>query len=64
MHKDIKKIVKALKAQGWRIEQGSKHLIAYPPDKTKRPITIPGSPGDVRSQRNLVAQLRRAGADL
>jgi predicted RNA binding protein YcfA (HicA-like mRNA interferase family) len=64
MDKDIRKIVKQLEAQGWRIEQGSRHLKAFPPDKSQGMVVIPGTPSDHRSIRNLIAELRRKGADL
>lgn len=66
MNKDIKNIVKALgdnrQNPGWRVERRTKHLVAYPADKAQPPITIPLTPSDHRSLRNLRAQLRRAGA--
>lgn len=64
MDKDTKKIIDKLLAQGWRIEQGAKHIKAYPPDRTKPMVVIPGTPSDRRSLANLKAQLRRSGADL
>jgi hypothetical protein len=62
MQKEFKELVRKLEAQGWEFRQGSKHLVAYPADKSFGPIVITGTPGDVRSLRNLKAQLRRAGA--
>lgn len=64
MKKDVREIVDRLEAQGWRVVKGKKHLKAYPPDKDKPMVTIPGTPGDQRSLKNLKAQLRRSGADL
>ncbi len=66
MHKDIKKIIKALTDEqlnpGWRVEQGGKHLKAYPADKAQPMVTVPLTPSDHRSIKNLRAQLKRAGA--
>ena len=62
--KEIVKLIKELERQGWRVERGSKHFIAYSPDTSVRPITIPGTPSDHRSLKNLRAELRRGGAIL
>lgn len=66
MDKDIKRIVKALEDHrlnpGWRVERRSKHLMAYPANKAHGPVTVPLTPSDHRSIRNLRAQLKRAGA--
>lgn len=62
--KEITKILRALEQQGWRIQRGSKHYKAYPPNKNIPPVTIPSTPGGGRWRQNLISQLRRAGADL
>jgi hypothetical protein len=62
--KEVQRIVKELERQGWRIIQGGKHQKAFPPDRDKPMVTIPNTPSDHRSLRNLIAQLRRSGADL
>jgi len=66
MDKEIRKIVKALEDEkvnpGWRVEDRTKHLFAYPADKNFSPVTIPLTPSDHRSIRNLRAQLKRCGA--
>jgi predicted RNA binding protein YcfA (HicA-like mRNA interferase family) len=64
VNKEIRDIVKKLEKQGWRIEQGGKHLKAYPADKSMPLVVIPGTPSDHRSLKNLIAQLRRSGADI
>lgn len=47
---------------GWRYDASGKgHATLYPADKTQRPITVPGTPGDRRSLPNFIAQVRRAG---
>jgi predicted RNA binding protein YcfA (HicA-like mRNA interferase family) len=65
MIKEAREIAKKLEAQGWRVDYHRKgHAIAYPPDRSKRPVTIPGTPSDHRWKKNLIAELRRAGANL
>jgi hypothetical protein len=64
MHKEVKEIARKLERQGWTIKPGTKHDLACPPDKDKPCVPLPGSPGRGRWKENLVAQLRRSGADL
>lgn len=63
MAHDLKRIRKALIEQQWRIEPGRRgnHDMAYPPDRTKPGVPLPGTPGGPRWQQNLIAQLRRSG---
>ncbi len=62
--KEVREILAKLEAQGWRIDDGGHYVRAYPPDKTKRAVSIPGTPGGGRWRQNLIAALRRSGADL
>lgn len=65
MHKEVREIARKLEAQGWRIDyQRKTHAVAYPPDRSHRPIPLPGTPSGPRWKSNLIGQLRRAGADL
>ncbi|MGH8867120.1 MAG: hypothetical protein ACRDYU_03880 [Actinomycetes bacterium] len=60
--RDIDKIRKALVDQGWRIQdRKGGHAMAYPPDKSKPAVTLPGSPSGSRWMPNLIALLRRSG---
>ena len=63
MARDIDQITQALEDQGWRLgpPRRSGHRMAYPSDKTKSPVLLPGTPGGGRWKENLVAQLRRSG---
>lgn len=60
---EMKAIRKALREQGWRIESGKKgrHDMAYPPDRSKPGVPLPGTPSGPRWRQNLIAQLRRSG---
>lgn len=44
---------------GWTLSKTGPHQKAWPPDSG--PITLPNTPGDVRSMRNSLALLRRHG---
>lgn len=63
-NKEVREIERKLIAQGWRIIVGGHYKIAIPPDPTKPRVPIPGTPGRGRWKQNLIAQLRRSGADL
>lgn len=56
-----KRIRKALVDQGWRLREGRKHLMAFPPDQDLPAVTLPSTPSDHRAWRNAIAQLRRSG---
>lgn len=58
---DGKRIRKALEAQGWRIREGRKHLLAFPPDPELPAVTLPSTPSDHRAWKNAIATLRRSG---
>ncbi len=60
--REIQQIRRALIKQGWRIEaRKGGHDMAFPPDKTKRPVPLPSTPGGPRWRDNLIAQLRQSG---
>lgn len=60
--KEYKEIIDELvRNQGWSLDERGTHAKLYPPDKSHGLIPVPGTPGDRRSLRNFVAQVRRAG---
>lgn len=60
MNKDLKKIVKALEAQGFTVEQTRKgHLMVFKDGRLI--VTFAGTPGDWRALKNGIAKARRAG---
>lgn len=61
MHKDIRKLTKKLRKQGWQIEEARKHIKCWAPDGETM-VTIPSTPSDHRAIKNAKAQLRRSGA--
>jgi hypothetical protein len=62
MHKDLKKIAKALEAQGFEVEVTKRgHMLVY---RDGRHIaTFSGTPSDWRSMKNSLSDARRAGFD-
>lgn len=60
MDKDMKKIAKALEAQGFTIEATRKGHLAVRLDG-RLIATFSGTPGDRRSTKNALAYLKRAG---
>lgn len=66
MHKEVAEIAKKLRKQGWVIEvgKGPHPHKAWPPDPSMPMVPLPSSPGRGRWKQNLIAQLRRSGADV
>ena len=66
MHKEVREIADKLTEQGWTISEirGGGHQMACPPDKSKRCVPLPSTPGRGRWKQNLESQLRRSGAIL
>lgn len=62
MNKELRKLIKQAEAQGFTVRITSKgHVVFY---KDGRPVTTAaGTPSDVRSWKNTMAALRRAGFD-
>lgn len=60
MNKDLKKIVKALEAQGFEVETTKRgHLMVYRDGRLV--VTFAGTASDWRSMKNGIAKARRAG---
>lgn len=62
--KDLKKLRKALEAQGARIDQKKSGWMIYPPDKDRDPVMIHLTNSDWRSIKNAKALLRKSGFDV
>jgi len=59
--KEIRKLVKSLQEQGWRVDQlKSGHYRAYSPSG-KGIVHIAGTPSDHRDLANTLARLRKLG---
>ncbi len=58
---EYRDIVHAATEQGWREKQIKKGWRLIPPDPSKQAVTVHRSPSDVRTLRNLLAEMRRQG---
>jgi predicted RNA binding protein YcfA (HicA-like mRNA interferase family) len=57
---DLKKLIKRYKADGWTVEEtGGRHLKWTPPGGGQA-VYSASTPGDARSIKNTIAQLKRA----
>ncbi|WP_137147397.1 hypothetical protein [Mycolicibacterium sp. CR10] len=54
-------LLKAVENAGWSYRHGKHGIFVYPESSDARPITLAGTPSDVRSIRNARAKLKRAG---
>ena len=63
MTKDVKQLVAQLRRMGYPVGQRrrSNHVVVETPAGK---VFLPATPSDVRSPRNCIAQLRRAGVAL
>lgn len=59
--KRAKNLVKALEAEGWRVERKKNAYMAFPPDKGKQQVTFHLTSSDSRWYANTIARLRRSG---
>ena len=57
-------LLKVVEQAGWAYRTSKHGVFVYPAARAARPITICGTPSDVRSIRNARAMLRRAGLEI
>lgn len=60
--KDIRKLAKRLRKQGWTVEVRD-HITWWPPNG-RDPVFTGSTPSDWRAMRNIEAKLKRRGAEL
>lgn len=58
---DWKKLEKAAREQGWKIDRTKKGIRLVPPDPTKAIVIIHGSPSEQRGLRNKLSEMKRSG---
>lgn len=60
----VEELVAMAREQGWEVVHARKHWRLYPTDKAQPPATLAMTPGDVRTVKNIIADLRRRGLDV
>lgn len=61
----VRRVLKAARQAGWRIERGGGgHYRLYPDDRDLPPMTVASSPGARRSLANMLADARRRGLNI
>lgn len=60
MDKTRREIIKSLRRQGWRIEDGGKHIKCYSPDGATI-VTMARTASDHRAIKNLKSRLKKGG---
>jgi hypothetical protein len=59
--RQLKIIIRAAEAQGWRVERRKKHYRFFPRTRAARPVAVPSTPSSRRTLANKLAELKRAG---
>jgi predicted RNA binding protein YcfA (HicA-like mRNA interferase family) len=64
-NKDIRKIVKKARKEGWVVTKAkSNHLQFYPPDNYEDIIVMSSTPASTRNFKNILMKLRAKGLDV
>lgn len=58
---DLRKLIRSLRKQGWRVEKRRKHWVAFPPNRDLSPEILATTPSSQRTWRNQLAKLRAKG---
>lgn len=61
VNKEVRELCKALRKQGFEIDEGGRHLKASRPGKPGK-VIIPRTPSDGRGLKNAISVLRREHA--
>lgn len=61
MGDELKRYRRAAREQGWRERATKKGFQLIPPDPSKDPVQVHGTPSDHRALKNLLSELRRSG---
>ena len=60
MDKEVRRLMKELRGQGWRVEKRKSKSVAFSPDGRVF-VPIHHTPSDARSMQNTISQLKRGG---
>lgn len=61
MNKDFKKLLKEAERQGWRVEEGGKNYLLWPPDKSQSMVTVAKTASDVKAIHNTIGRMKQRG---
>jgi predicted RNA binding protein YcfA (HicA-like mRNA interferase family) len=60
--KEINKIVKQAKREGWRVEKsGGSHILFFPPNVEDGFVTMSSTPSSTRNLKNAMSKLKAKG---
>jgi len=57
-------VLQELTEQGWQCRWGTKHVIVYPKDRTKKCFTISTSPSNAHAHNMVRRQIRNTGGNI
>ncbi len=60
MNKEVRRIIRELERQGWRVEWRKSKSMAFSPDGVTQ-VPVHHTPSDKKSLKNLESQLKRGG---
>lgn len=59
---DLNELVACARRQGWRVHRRKAgHVVFYPADRSKPPVTVAASHSDHRAAKNIRSWLRKSG---
>lgn len=59
--KELRKLIKELEMQGFRVEDKGTKIMIFPPDPSQPIVGTHKTPSDHRAWKNFMADLRRVG---
>ena len=59
--KRLRVVLKAAERDGWHVKELKAGWMLFPPDPTRSPVTVHGSPSDMRAWANFRADMRQRG---
>jgi hypothetical protein len=59
--KQLRQLLAAARAAGWRVDETRRHIVLYPTDPNLAPITVARTASDWRAGKNIITMCRRAG---
>jgi hypothetical protein len=60
-NKELRGVLEAAEAQGWRVEPSKAGYLLFPPDQSQGIVSVHKTPSDHRAMKNLIGEMRRRG---